>query len=204
MKSPAPDFGRPLAREFYAGRADEVAPKLLGQWLVRRAAGEILAAIIVETEVYVTGDQASHAYRGVTVRNRSMWDRPGTAYVYQTRRHYCLNATCRPQGVGEAVLIRAVEPRRGVEAMKSRRPVDRERDLCSGPAKLCQAFGVDKGFDGIDLTTTDADLWIAENLAENLAESLGPVRVAVRIGISKDKERPLRFFLAGSETVSRR
>ncbi len=101
----------PLAREFYEPTADLVAPKLLGHWLVRRTAQGVCAGAIVETEAYVTGDPAAHSFVGQTARNRVMWGAAGHAYVYFIYgNHYCFNTVCRPPGIGEAVLVRAVEP----------------------------------------------------------------------------------------------
>lgn len=151
-----------LRRDDYALPAEELAPALLGTRLVRVLEdGTRLSGWIVETEAY-TGpeDRASHAFGGRrTARNESMYARPGTAYVYFTYgMHHCLNVAAWRAGHPAAVLIRAIEPVEGVEAMRTRRPkAMRDRQLCSGPGKLCQAMGVDLGLDGADLASRRSD-----------------------------------------------
>ena len=126
---------------------------MLGRILIRRlGSGVRLAARIVETEAYEPHDPASHAYRGRTARNAVMFGTPGHLYVYFTYgMHHCMNAVTGPTDVGMAVLIRAAEPIEGVAEMRALRGREPMRDLCSGPAKLCQAFGVDRALNGTDL-----------------------------------------------------
>ncbi len=151
----------PLDRAFFARTAQAVARDLLGCWLVRTLDdGTVLSGFITETEAY-TGpeDRASHAFGGRrTERNASMWAKPGTAYVYFTYgMHHCFNISCFEQDHPAAVLVRAVIPCQGLKAMRAHRTIKprkhplRDRDLCNGPGKLCQAFAIDRGVDGIDL-----------------------------------------------------
>ncbi len=192
--------GRRLPRSFYARRASAVAPDLLGKILVRRSgSGVRLAARIVETEAYEPHDPASHAYRGRTARNAVMFGPPGHLYVYFTYgMHHCMNAVTGPAGEGMAVLIRAAEPIEGVTEMRARRGRDRERDLCSGPAKLCQAFGVDLALNGTDLVQ-GPDLWIAEGTRVSSARIIAGPRVGIRVG----NEYAWRFSVADDPFVSR-
>src|SRR5262245_24518684 len=112
----------PLPRSFYEPSADVVAPQLLGHWLVRRFHNEICAGTIVETEAYLMDDPACHAFPGLTPRNRTMFGQPGHGYVYFIYGcHFCVNAVCRPSGIGEAVLIRAIEPFAGEEIFRKNR-----------------------------------------------------------------------------------
>jgi len=194
----------PLPRSFYARDARVVAVELLNKVLVRADPGGVaLAARIVETEAYLgPDDPASHAYRGETPRNATMFRGPGLLYVYFTYgMHWCANAVAGAPGDGVAVLLRAAAPLAGVEAMYRRRvAARRDRDLCSGPAKLCQAIGVDRSFDGADLVTADQGVTIVD---DGTAPPSAPV-VAPRVGISVAIEHPWRWYVAGDPNVSRR
>jgi len=135
-----------------------------------------------------------------------MFGPPGRAYVYFIYgNHWCFNAVCQPAGVGEAVLIRAIEPTVGAEFMAGRRPGRSILELTNGPAKFCQALGIDRLHDGVDLTGTDPTLFLGENprRTESL-EQLGPVVTTTRVGLSKAADLPLRFYLDRSRWVSRR
>ena len=193
-------IGRRLPRSFYARRSTTVAPDLLGRTLVLRSENGVrLAARIVETEAYEPHDPASHAYRGRTDRNAVMFGAPGHLYVYFTYgMHYCMNAVTGPAGVGMAVLLRAAEPIDGLDVMRARRGRESVRELCSGPAKLCQAFGVDRSFDGVDLVRGH-DLWIAEGTPV----SEGRIVVGPRVGIRVGTEHAWRFSVANDPFVSR-
>jgi DNA-3-methyladenine glycosylase len=196
----------PLPRSFYAPVADVVAPKLLGQLLIRNTPAGPCGGPIVETEAYLTDDPACHAFNGETTRTRVMWGPPGFSYVYFIYgNHWCFNVVCRPAGTAEAVLIRALEPTIGLEQMQSRRQVRAPRDLTNGPGKLCAAMGIDRAFDGVDLCDVNSPLFIARNPAlKTFLRRRGPLVTTTRVGIVKAATLPLRFYLAGSEFVSRR
>src|SRR5262245_36930600 len=179
---------------------------LLGHWLIRNTLDGPCGGIIVETEAYLADDPACHGYRGETKRNRVMFGAPGHAYVYFIYgNHYCVNAVCRPQGHGEAVLIRAIEAGFGQEGMRARRAVAHPRLLTNGPGKLCEALDIQLGLDGADLCDVRSQLFIARNpdREHHLAER-GPLVTASRVGISKAADLPLRFYLSGSPWVSRK
>ena len=191
----------PLPREFYARDPREVAPELLNKVLRRGAR----AGRIVEVEAYLgEQDEAAHSFRGPTERTRVMFGPAGHLYVYFTYgMHWCANAVCGREGEGDAVLFRALAPLRGLAAMRrarggDRRPL-RDRDLCSGPAKLCQAFGIDGRFDGVDLVREDRGLCVADDgVAPPTRPGVGP-----RIGISKATQRRWRWWVPGEPNVSR-
>ena len=190
---------------FYETPAAALAPQLLGLWLVRRLPEGLCAARIVETEAYPAGDPASHAFRGKTRRNQSMFGPPGRAYLYFIYgNHWCFNVVCRPEGAGEAVLVRAVEPVLGEALLRARRSAAGE-NLCNGPAKLCAAFDLDRRHDGADLCDPAGAVWVAvpDHLAETTAAQ-GPVIVTTRIGLSRAAGAPFRFYLEASPWVSRR
>jgi DNA-3-methyladenine glycosylase len=195
----------PLPRRFYQPSAEAVAPALLGHFLIRRTPGGFAGGPMVETEAYLCGDPACHAAGGLTPRNRSMFGPPGHGYVYLIYGyHFCFNAVCQASGVGEAVLVRALEPEFGLDFMRARRPVA-ERALSSGPAKLCQALAIDRSLDAADLCDSESEIFIARNPAQRkFLEERGPMVTTTRIGISQAADRPLRFYLEGSQWVSRR
>jgi DNA-3-methyladenine glycosylase len=169
-----------------------VARQLIGVTLLVDGVG----GRIVETEAYDRADPASHAYSGPTERNGAMFGAPAHAYVYRSYGiHWCLNFVCREAGHGAGVLIRALEPLAGLDVMRARRHTDFDMLLCSGPGKLCQALGVNRGHNGMSLAVPPFALLAAPPGLEVLA---GP-----RIGISKAVEVPWRFGLAGSRYLSR-
>ena len=197
----------PLPFLFFAPSAKVVAPKLLGHLLLRRAPdGSWCGGEIVETEAYLADDPACHGYRRQTPRNRSMFGPPGRAYVYFIYGNYfCCNAVCAARGVAEAVLIRALEPSFGEARLRQNRPVARTHDLTSGPAKLCLALDIERAFDGVDLCAPQSDLIIAENPGwKRFRRARGPVVATTRVGLSVAAHLPLRFYLAGSEFISKR
>lgn len=195
----------PLPRAFYEPRADKVAPRLLGRLLVRRTPQGLCGGPIVETEAYLWDDPACHAARGLSQRNRVMFGPPGHAYVYFIYGvHYCVNAVCQPPGTGEAVLIRAIEPALGREILASHRHAPKARSLTNGPAKLCEAMGIDRRLDGADLCDPDSPLWIAENPElTSFVRERGPTVTTTRIGIAKAAHLPLRFYIRNSAFLSR-
>ncbi len=203
----APLAPHPLSASFYEPSAAIVAPKLLGHFLLRRAPDDSWAGgAIVETEAYLADDPACHGFRGETARNRSMFGPPGRAYVYFIYGNYfCCNAVCAPHGVGEAVLIRAIEPMINAEWMQQNRPAVKPHELTSGPAKLCLALAIERPLDGASLFSPESDLIIARNPdVRRFTRARGPVITTTRIGLSVAADLPLRFYLQGSEFVSRR
>lgn len=195
----------PLARRFYEPSADVVAARLLGHWLIRNTPRGLCGGLIVETEAYVTGDAACHAFNGPTPRNRVMWGPPGHCYVYFIYgNHWCVNVVCRPTGTAEAVLIRALEPAVGLDLMSEQRPVKEPRQLTNGPGKLCAAMQIDRSLNEVDLCAASSPLFIAaHNSLKSFLRKRGPMVTTTRIGISKAADAHLRFYLEGSRFVSR-
>jgi DNA-3-methyladenine glycosylase len=199
--------GHGLRRADLAGDPVAVAPWLLNKLLVR---GE-RAGRIVEVEAYRgTADAASHAYRGPTPRTEVMFGPPGHLYVYFTYgMHWCANVVCGPDTVAGAVLIRALAPLSGLPAMRKVRPAARrDRDLCNGPAKLCQALGITGADNGVDLVASprrgsapaapDAVRLLDDGTSPPTRPGRGP-----RVGISVATEQRWRWWVAGDECVSR-
>ena len=192
--------GRALPPSFYARPTPVVARRLLGHVLVSKVGGRLTAGRIVETEAYLgPEDPASHGYRARrTRRNASMFEPPGTAYVYFTYgMHWCLNAVTERKGFPAAVLIRALEPLAGLATMRRRRRGASDRELCSGPAKLCQALGITGREDGLALTRGRL------RIVRQGSRQRDAIIVTPRIGITRAVEWPLRFLIAGSPWVSR-
>lgn len=192
--------GEPPPRRLLARPAPEVAPDLLGKVLVGPT-GRV--GRIVEVEAYGGGDDpASHGYRGLTPRNRSMFGPPGTLYVYRSHGiHWCANVVCGEPGEAAAVLVRAVTPLTGLAAMYRDRPAARrDRDLCSGPGKLCAALAIDATFDGQDLLTPPEGPAV-RLLDDGTPPPVDPV-VGPRVGVGRAAERPWRWYWPGVEHVS--
>ncbi len=187
----------PLGRGGLPDDTAELARFLIGKLVVRALPGELAAGRIVETEAYLAGDEASHAFRGLTARNRVMFGPKGYAYVYLIYgMYFALNVSGAAEGVGEAVLIRAAEPVLGTGAMARYRGEVPERDLMRGPGRLAMALDIDRGLDGADLCAA-GPLWLASGGCETLE-----CAVSTRIGITRDAHRLLRFFMKGSRYVS--
>jgi DNA-3-methyladenine glycosylase len=183
---------RKLRRDFFARSVHDVAPELLGTTLLVDGVG----GMIVEVEAYHHEDPASHGYRGRTPRNAAMFGPAGQAYVYRSYGiHWCLNLVCEGEGSASAVLVRALEPTSGLEAMRMRRGVDEPRLLCSGPGRLCQALGVTLEYDGLPLD--EPPFLLLGRTQEPRIEALP------RVGITRAAELPWRYVVAGSRWVSR-
>jgi len=180
-----------LRKSFFARSVHDVAPELVGAtFLVDGVGGRI-----VEVEAYDHEDPAAHGYRGRTPRNASMFGPPGHAYVYRSYGvHWCVNFVCEGEGTASAVLLRALEPTRGLDVMAARRGTAEPRLLCSGPGRLCQALGLSGAHDGLALDRPPFELYAG-----------GDVEVAAgpRIGLTRAAERPWRYGEAGSRFLSR-
>jgi DNA-3-methyladenine glycosylase len=175
----------------------ELARFLLGKIVVRTIGDAVLSGRIVETEAYLVGDAACHAFRGQTPRNAALFLDRGHCYVYLAYgTSYMLNVAGEAPGIGTGVLIRALEPIEGVALMQGHRGLTRLLDLTRGPGRLAQALQIDRRLNGIDLCA-DGPLWLGDDGA-----ATGAVGRSVRIGITRDAERPLRFFLRGNPFVS--
>ena len=192
-------FGSPLPREFYDRETELVARELLGSVLERRAPEGIARGRIVEVEAYLgPHDPACHAASGLSARTRHLHGPPGRAYVYFIYgMHYCVNAVTREDGHGSAVLIRAVEPLSGVELMRARRGHVPDRQLTTGPGKLCQALGIDRELDGARLDRGPLRILRGEAVPDDAVD------ITHRVGISKAADWALRFLIRGNPWVSR-
>jgi len=189
-----------LARSWYSRDALDVAPELLNKVLVGT---EGRSGRIIEVEAYRgPEDPASHAFRGRTARNATMWGPPGHLYVYFVYgMHWCANVVCAPEGTAQAVLVRAVQPNGGLAVMRTARWGTRarpDRDLCRGPARLCQAFDITGTDDGADLAATGGAVVLAD---DGTAPPAKPV-ISSRIGVSAGAQLPWRFAIADHPGVS--
>jgi len=187
----------PLARSKLPVDTAALARFLIGKLLVRESPEGLASGRIVETEAYVIGDAAGHAYGGMTPRNRSLFLERGHAYVYLAYGvSYMLNVSSETPGIGAGVLIRALEPLEGIAIMARNRGTERVRDLARGPGRLAAALSIDRSLDGLDLCEK-GPLWLARDDREP-----GKIGKSVRIGITRDAERVLRFYLRDSAFVS--
>lgn len=189
-----------LPRDFFDRDPARVARDLLGTMLVHDSEEGRVAGWIVETEAYLHRiDPASHSYRRRTPRVEAMFGPPGHAYVYAIHSRWCFNIVTQPPDVASAVLIRAIEPFEGIELMKKRRGKDSLLELCRGPAKLCEALGIDRSFNGYDLTTGKT-LFVTKDRSKPIPRR--QIVCTPRIGVTSAHELELRYFVEGSRFVS--
>jgi DNA-3-methyladenine glycosylase len=175
----------------------ELARYLIGKTIVRKMGRNRLSGRIVETEAYPPGDSSGHAYRGQTASNRSLFLGTGFAYVYFIYgTSYMLNVTAEEPGIGSGVLLRALEPLEGINQMERRRKTDKLMDLARGPGRLATALQIDQLLDGVDLCA-DGPLWLGTAVRKT-----AHIGTSVRIGISREVGRLLRFFEVGNPFVS--
>lgn len=187
-----------LPGSFFAQDALKLAKELIGHRLVHETPDGTTSGMIVETECYSQEDAASHSYTGETPRTKVMFGPGGYAYIYFTYgMHYCFNVSAGNPGVGQAVLIRALEPVDGIELMQQRRNKEKIGDLCSGPAKLVEAMGITKADYGKPLF--EGDLYIEHRKELNAPK----IKFGPRIGIKKAVDKPWRFWIDGNTFVSR-
>ena len=202
---------KPLPRSFYLQPTIQVAQKLLGKYFIRRTNENLLVGKIVEVEAYQYNDPASHSYHGKTIRNSVMFREGGHLYVYFTYgMHFCANVVTGKEGTGEAVLIRAVEPLTGIDVMAKRRSeglrnagksaLDHKSliGLTNGPAKFCQAFGITKKENGLDI--------LKSGIIITEGESIPPKSIckSSRIGIKSGLEKQWRFYIRGNPWVKKK
>jgi DNA-3-methyladenine glycosylase len=188
---------RRLSRANLPTDTAELARYLIGKTIVRKTGRTRISGRIVETEAYPPGDASGHAYRGRTARNKSLFLDRGFAYVYFVYgTSYMLNVTAEEPGVGAGVLLRAIEPLEGINLMKRLRKTDKLRDLARGPGRLAAALQIDQRLDGVNMCANGA-LWLGTAVRET-----AHVGTTVRIGITREVGRLLRFFEAGSPFVS--
>src|SRR5689334_9155173 len=189
---------RPLRREELPRATVALARYLIGKVLVREDSSGRASGRIVETEAYPPGDASGHAFRGPTARNRALYLQRGHAYVYFIYgSSYMCNVTSEAAGIGAGVLLRALEPLDGIPLMTLRRGTSRLVDLARGPGRLATAMGIDRQCDGIDLCVA-GELWLAA-----APRPRGAISCSVRVGITREVDRPLRFYEDGNPFVSR-
>ena len=194
-----------IPREFLSRPAQEVAPDLLGCVFEHETADGLVAVALTEVEAYAgEADPASHAYRGRTGRNAVMYGPAGHAYVYFTYgMHFCVNVVCMPPGTASAVLLRAGQVIAGEELARARRgPASTPRDLARGPARLCQALGIDRRLDGADLCDEASPLRLRKAVATVRSEEKTAIHTGPRVGVREGADVPWRFWLDGAATVS--
>ena len=197
MGSASGQLVKPLARDELPIDTTALARFLIGKVVVSETPEGLVSGRIVETEAYIVGDAASHTFRGPTARTQPMFLERGHAYVYLNYGvSWMLNVSAGPAGVGEGVLIRALEPLEGISIMQRLRGTERLRDLARGPGRLTKALQIGPWDNGLDLCA-EGPLWLAHD-----DHAPGEIGVSVRIGITKDADRPLRFYLRGSPFVS--
>jgi len=191
------DPTRTLPPSFYSQDTAVVARELLGKHLVRILDDEVLEGTIVETEAYFGAeDPASRAFNGKKNYNRLMWDEPGRVFIYNVHKYWMLNVVAHEPGKIGAVLIRAIEPTKGIQSMLKNRPVDDPRALTSDPGKLTLALGVNKSSHGVSVLDPGSEIRILDAVSDPV------VGTSRRIGVTKDLNRDLRFYVEGNPYVS--
>ena len=193
---------QPINRRFYTRDTLKVAKAILGKVLVRRTPLEVFTGKIVETEAYRgTDDPASHSFRGKTNRNEVMFGKPGITYVYFTYgNHHCLNIVTEKTDIPAAVLIRAIEPLKGIEIMKRNRRVEKIIDVASGPGKLTKAFQITREDNNIDVTDSSSNISIHTPAKEKSFQIVQTTRIGIRLA----QEFPWRFYIKENPHVSKR
>jgi DNA-3-methyladenine glycosylase len=188
-----------LSLEFYQRKTLDLVPEILGKILVRKIRGRVLSGRIVEIEAYIGNDPASHAARGMTERNKVMFEDGGLSYVYFTYgMHFCFNIVTERKGFPAAFLVRALEPIEGIETMRKLRKTDSIENLANGPAKLCQAMQIDRKLNGIRLD--GENLFLADDGFMVRVKDIGS---SARIGIKVGTDKRWRFFLKNNRFLSR-
>jgi DNA-3-methyladenine glycosylase len=189
---------RRLRRSELPTNTIKLARYLIGKTLVHDLPQGRISGRIVETEAYPVGDAAGHAFTGRSPANNSLFLAHGTAYVRFTYGScWLFNVASEVDGVGAGVLIRALEPLEGIAVMERSRHTSRLRDLARGPGRLAEALGIDKGFDGLDLCSAGGKIWLG-----SAVRRAGTIGVSIRIGITRDAHRRLRFFERGNPFIS--
>ena len=193
---------QPINQRFYTSNTLKVAKAILGKMLVRRTPLEVFIGKIVETEAYRgTDDPASHSFRGKTNRNEVMFGKPGITYVYFTYgNHHCLNIVTERTGIPAAVLIRSIEPLKGIETMKRNRSVEKIIDVASGPGKLTKAFQITREDNNIDVTDSSSNISIHTPVEEKSFQIVQTTRIGIRLA----QEFPWRFYIKENPHVSKR
>jgi len=184
---------------FFARDAEIVAIDLLGKILIRKIGNKMLKAKIVETEAYYCGGEDPASKAGKAKFAELMFGRVGKTFIYMVHNNWLLNMVAHPKGKVGAVLIRAIEPIKGVELMRKNRGVKEIYNLTSGPGKLTKALKITKDLNGIDIMNSKSELTITEGKKEKLE-----IRASHRIGVTKDLEKPLRFYIKENKFISRK
>ena len=193
---------QPINRIFYTRDTLKVTKAILGKILVRRTPLGFLTGKIVEAEAYRgTDDPASHSFRGKTSRNEVMFGKPGITYVYFTYgNHHCLNIVTEKSDIPAAVLIRAIEPLKGIETMKRNRSVEKIIEVASGPGKLTKAFQITREDNNIDITDSSSNIGIYTPVGDKSFQIVQTTRIGIRLA----QEFPWRFYIKGNPHVSNR
>ena len=196
------DWHDTIIPEWYYDRNPiEVAKDLLGTFLVRKLRGQCIVGKIVETEAYLaSGDPASHNFKGITKRNKSLYTTAGHAYVHSMRQYCLIDVVTEASHKPGSVLLRALEPVEGIKKMKEFRKEEKIENLTNGPGKLCLALGITLELDGIHLADSKSELFISygEDTSPNL------MTISTRIGISTAEDMPLRFYISDNDFVSKK